>query len=331
MPTVTHRRAMIMGLAAGTLAAQVRHSWAQSVIPGSNSASIVVPFAAGGTTDVVARVVAQILSESTNLAFAIDHRTGAGGDVSAEFVAKAAPDGRTLLLGHVGIAVTNQYIHKYVPYDSVESFAPVALIGEVANVLVVHPALPCRSLREFVEYCAAQGPGKVSYGSTGIDSAGHLAMEYLQSVAGIKLSHVVYHSRSRMTKDLLAGRLLITMDNLPAYLRHIQSGALRALAVSSASRWFTAPDIPTVAEQGYRGFDATLWWYVAAPAGTRLELIRRLSAAIVSGIQSETMARKMREIGVQELPSCPEDLTLHIGVENAKWRKVIAAAKLTPQ
>jgi tripartite-type tricarboxylate transporter receptor subunit TctC len=276
----------------------------------------------------VARVVAQILSEATNLPFAIEHRMGAGGDVSAEFVAKAAPDGRTLLLGHGGIAVTNQYIHRQVPYDSVESFAPVALVGEVANVLVTHPALPCRSLKEFVEHCAAQGPGNVSYGSTGADSAGHLAMQYLQSVAGIKVSPVVYESRSRMTKDLRAGRLRVTMDNLPAYLRHIQSGELRALAVTSARRWFTAPDIPTVAEQGYKGFDATLWWYVAAPAGTRLETIRKLSAAIVSGIQSETMARRMNEIGVQPLPGCPDDLASHMAAENAKWRKVIAAPNL---
>jgi len=331
MPTVIRRRAAIMGLAASTLAAQVRRGWAQSVIPGSNSARIVVPFAAGGTADVVARVVAQILSEATSLPFAIEHRTGAGGDVSAEFVAKAAPDGRTLLLGHGGIAVTNQYVHKEIPYDSVESFAPIALIGEVANVLVIHPALPCRSLKELVDYCAAKGPGNVSYGSTGADSAGHLAMAYLQSVAGIKLSPVVYQSRSHMTNDLLSGRLLITMDNLPAYLRHIQSGALRALAVSSARRWFAAPDIPTVAEQGYRGFDATLWWYVAAPAGTRLELVRKFSAAIVSGIQSDAMARRMREIGVQELPGCLEDLVSHMAAENAKWRKIIVAPSLASQ
>jgi tripartite-type tricarboxylate transporter receptor subunit TctC len=331
MSNAIQRRTAITGLLAGALALPVRYSRAQGVFPGDESARIVVPFAPGGTTDIVAHVVAQILAASTGSPFVVDHRTGADGDVGAEMVARAAPDGRTLLLGHVGIAVTNQYVHKYVPYDSVESFAPVALVGEVANVLMVHPTFPCRSLKELVEHCKAQGPGKVSYGSPAVGSAGHLAMEYLQSLAGIKLAHIAYRSQSRMMKDLLAGRLLVAMDNLPNYLHHLQSGALRALAVSSAKRWFAAPDIPTVAEQGYGDFDATLWWYVAAPAGIRVELVRKLSLAIVRGIRSEAMARKIRDIGVLEHPSCPENLAMYMAAENAKWKKVIAAARLEPQ
>ncbi len=328
MATVIRRRATIAGLAACAFATQTRQGWTQGILPGTSPARMVVPFTAGGTADSIARIVAQILSDETRLPFAIEHRIGGGGDVSAEFVAKAPPDGRTLLMGHGGIAVTNQYVHNDVPYDSIESFAPIGLVAEVANVLVAHPALPCRSLAQFVDHCAAQGRGSVRYGSPGVDTVGHLAMEYLQSLAGIRLSPIVYESRSQMARDLLAGRLSITMDNLPNYRRHIQSGAVRALAVSSARRWFTAPDIPTVAEQGYDGFDATLWWFVAAPAGTRLELVRKLSAAIASGIRSEAIARKLHEIGVQELPSCPDEVVSRMAAENAKWRKMIAATKL---
>ena len=168
-----------------------------------------------------------------------------------------------------------------------KSFAPVALVGEVANVLAVHPSFPAKTLKEFVDYCKAQGPNKVSYGSPAVGGTGHLAMEYLSELAGIKLEHVVYRGSSLVMKDLLAGHILDTMDNLPPYLQHIQSGALRALGVSSAKRWFAAPDVPTIAEQGYPGFDAAPWWYVAAPAGTPAEIVKKLSDEIIKGIKSE--------------------------------------------
>src|SRR5258708_34450684 len=156
--------------------------------------------------------------------------------MSAELVAKAAPDGQVILLGTVGTAVTNQYLYKDISYDCEWSFAPIALIAEVTNVVVVHPSFPASTLREFVEYCKGRGVAKASYGSPGLGGTGHLAMEYLQSQADISLKHVAYNSRSLMIKDLLAGRVLIAMDNVPSYLRHIQSGALRVLAVGSAAR-----------------------------------------------------------------------------------------------
>ena len=166
---------------------------------------------------------------------------------------------------------------------------------------------------------------------TGAGGTGHLAMEYLQGQAGIRLKHVAYDSRSLMIKDLLAGRILITMDNLPPYLRHIQSGVLQALGVSSARQWFAAPDVPSIAEQGYPDFEAALWWYIAAPAGTRLELVKKLSDEIVKGIKSETAIRKIRESGASERPGNTEDLAKHITAERIKWKKVIEAAKLEPQ
>jgi tripartite-type tricarboxylate transporter receptor subunit TctC len=331
MAKVIHRRTVIAaGIAGGVLAAP-RHGWAKGSYPTHKTKRIVVPFAAGGTADCLGRVVAQILTESMSSTFVVENWTGAGGNLSAEIVAKAAPDGQTLLLGTVGTAVTNQYLHKNISYDSEWSFTPVALVAEVTNVVVVHPSFPASTLREFVDYCKGRGLDKVSYGSPGVGGTGHLAMEYLQSQAGIRLRHVAYDSRSLMIKDLLAGHILIAMDNLPPYLRHIQSGALRALGVSSARRWFAAPDVPSIAEQGYPDFDAALWWYIAAPAGTRLEVVKKLSDEIVKGIKSETAIRKIREAGALEHPGNTEDLAMHVTAERIKWRKVIEAAKLEPQ
>jgi tripartite-type tricarboxylate transporter receptor subunit TctC len=334
MAKMIHRRTAIATAIMGTaLAAPVlaRRGWAEDSYRTSKIGRIVVPFAAGGTADCLGRVVAQILAESTSSTFVIENRTGAGGNVSAEIVAKAMPDGRTLLLGTVGTAVTNQYLYKYVPYDSEWSFTPIALVGEVTNVVVVHPTFPAGTLGEFVDFCKGQGSDKVSYGSPAVGGAGHLSMEYLQGHAGIKLKHVAYVSRSRMIKDLLAGHILIAMDNLPPYLRHIQSGVLRALGVSSARRWFAAPDVPSIAEQGYPGFESTLWWYVAAPAGMRIELAKKLSDEIVKGIRSEAATRRIRESGASELPGNTDDLARHIEAERIKWKRVIDAAKLEPQ
>ncbi|MBX9946785.1 MAG: tripartite tricarboxylate transporter substrate binding protein [Reyranella sp.] len=327
---IRRRTAVAAALAAPMLA---RHGWAQSAgaYPGGKTVRIVVPFAAGGTTDILGRIVAQLLTEQMGGTFVVDNKTGAGGNVGAELVAKSPSDGMTLLLGTVGTAVTNQYLYKSMPYDSVKSFAPIALVGEVANGLIVHPSFPAKTLKEFVEYCKAQGPNKVSYGSPAVGGTGHLAMEYLSSLAGIKLEHVVYRGSSLVMKDLLAGHILVTMDNLPPYLQHIQSGALRALGVTSAKRWFAAPDVPTIAEQGYPGFDAAPWWYVAAPAGTPAEIVNRLSVEIVRGLKSEPVIKKIRDAGAAELPGDAEALTRHMVAENAKWKKVIDAAKLEPQ
>ena len=326
---IRRRTAIATAFAAGALAVPMQ-GWTKGSYSTDKANRIIVPFAAGGIADGLGRLVAQILTNSMGSTFIVENWSGAGGNVSAEIVAKARPDGQTLLLGTVGTAVTNQYLYKNISYDSEWSFAPVALVAEVPNVVVVHPTFPANTLEEFVEHCKRQGPDQVSYRSAGTGATGHLAMEYLQSQAGIKLRHVAYGSRSRMSKDLLAGNILVAMDNLPPYLRHVQSGALRALAVSSAKRWFAAPDVPSIAERGYPDFQASLWWYIAAPAGTRLELVRKLSDEIVKGIRSETVIRKIREAGASERPGNTEDLAQHMAAERIKWKKVIEAAKLEP-
>ncbi|MBY0321982.1 MAG: hypothetical protein K2X72_24870 [Reyranella sp.] len=331
MPNAICRRtAIATGLAAGMLAGPTlaRRGWAQRLRPGDRTARLVVPFAAGGTTDCVARTVAEILGEATGWNFATENRLGGNGNVSAELVARAAPDGRTLLLGHIGTGATNQYVYKYLPYDNMESFAPVAMVGSLANVLVVHPTFPCRSIAELVAHCRSLQARKVGYGSPGKGSVGHLTMEYMKGLLDIDLAPLSHRSRSSLTKELLAGNVPVAVDNLPAYLPYIRSGALRALAVSSAGRWFSAPDIPTVAEYGGGAFESTLWWYVAAPAGIRRALLRDLSDAIVTGLTAEPIVCRMRSLGVLETPRCAEELVAYMAAEDVKWKKVIAAARI---
>ena len=327
---IRRRTALALGLAAGAMAAPMLAlpGAAQGLYRPGKTVRMVVPFAAGGTSDLLARVVTQVLAESTATTFVVDNRPGLGGNVGAEIVARAPPDGTTLLLGTLGTAVTNQYLYRELAYDCDESFAPVALVGDVTNVVAVHPTFPARTLKEFVDYCKVQGPNNVTYSSPGIGSAGHLSMEYLQLMAGIKLSHVVYRSRSAMMKAVIAGHVPIAMDNLPPFLQHIQAGMLRPLAVSSSRRWFAAPDVPTVAEQGYPEYDSAHWWYVAAPAGTRLDIVNRLSDEIVKGIACEPVIKKIREAGVTERPGNAGDLARHMAAENKKWKYVIDAAKL---
>ena len=331
MALITRRRAVIAGGAAASLAAPTlaRHGWAQSTYP-NKTIRMVVPFAPAGTTDLLGRVAAQHLTEAWGQQVVVDNKSGAGGNVGAEIVAHAPPDGYTLLLGTVGTAVTNQFLYKNMPYSG-KDFAPVALFGEVANVLAVDPHIPVKTAKDYVEYCKQQGDNKVAFGSPAVGGTGHLAMEYFESLAGFKVEHVVYRGSSLVLKDLLAGHIPSTMDNLPPYLSHIQAGTLKALGVSSAKRWFALPDVPTIAEQGFAGFDAAPWWYVAAPAGTPADIVQKLSDELVKASKSPDVIKKIRDAGAAELGGSSADLAKHMTSEYAKWKKVVEAAKLEPQ
>jgi tripartite-type tricarboxylate transporter receptor subunit TctC len=334
MATITRRGATI-ALAGLCSTAPVplfsRHAFAgDSRLPGK-SQRIIVPFAAGGIADGLGRVVAEILNGSLETRFGVDNRSGRNGTVGAEMAARAPPNGQTLLLGTLGTAITNHYLYKHLEYDSEASFAPVALVAEVANVLLVHPTFPAYTLAEFVDTCKRRGPHRVPYSSPGAGGTGHLFMEYFQSQAGIRLTHIDYGGRSRMIRALLAGQVLVAMDNLPSYLTHIRSGVLRALGVSSAKRCDCAPDVASIAEQGYPGYEATLWWYVAAPAGTRLALVKKLSKEITKGIATEAAVRRIRACGATERPADSDALARHILEERTKWQRVIHSAELAQQ
>ena len=323
MSKITRRTALV-GLVAAPFVARA------DTYP-SKAIRMVVPFAPGGTTDLLGRIAAEHLQNTWGANVVVENKSGAGGNIGADSVAKAAPDGYTLLLGTVGTAVTNQFLYKKMPYDTATAFAPVALFGEVANVLAVHKSLPVATAKEYVEYCKKQGPGKVSFGSPAVGGTGHLAMEYFQALAGFKVEHVVYRGSSLVLQDLLAGNIPSTMDNLPPYLPHINTGALKALGVSSSKRWFALPNVPTIAEQGFDGFDAAPWWYVAAPAGTPREIVQKLSVELVKGGKSEAVIKKIRDAGASELIGTDQQLAEHIKKETVKWKKVVEAAGLKPQ
>jgi tripartite-type tricarboxylate transporter receptor subunit TctC len=322
------RRTALAGLAAAPLVAPAitrADTWPGKPI------RMIVPFAPGGTTDLLGRIAAEHLQNAWNAKVVVENKSGAGGNIGAQAVATAPPDGYTLLLGTVGTAVTNQFLYKSMPYDTATAFAPVALFGEVANVLAVTKNLPVSTAKEYVEYCKKQGPGKVSFGSPAVGGTGHLAMEYFQSLAGFKVEHVVYRGSSLVLQDLLAGNIPSTMDNLPPYLPHINTGTLKALGVSSSKRWFALPDVPTIAEQGFDGFDAAPWWYVATPAGTPKEIVQKLSDELVKGGKLPATIKKIRDAGAAELVGSSDALAAHIKKETVKWKKVVDAAGLKPQ
>ncbi len=291
---------------------------------------IIVAFAPGGATDILGRIVADHLSKAWNTQVIVDNKTGAGGNLGSDLVAKSPPDGYTLLLGTVGSAVTNQFLYKNMPFDTATAFTNVALVGEVANVLAVHPSVPAKTLQEFIALAKSK-PGQINYGSPAIGGTGHLAMEYLQSLTGMKVEHIVYRGSSLVLQDLLAGNIPSTMDNLPAYIPHINTGKLRALGVSSAKRWFAMPDVPTIAEQGVPGYDAAPWWYVSGPAGLPAEITRKLSDEIVKGVSSPEVAQRIKDAGCSPIIGGSDALTKQIASETVKWKKVVDAAGLKPQ
>jgi tripartite-type tricarboxylate transporter receptor subunit TctC len=327
----TIKRRAVIAAGAGLLAAPalVRGSLAQGAYP-DKQIKIIVAFAPGGATDILARIVADHLSKAWNTQVIVDNKAGAGGNLGSDLVAKAAPDGYTLLLGTVGSAVTNQFLYKTMPFDTATAFTNIALVGEVANVLAVHPGVEAKNLQEYIALAKAK-PGQMNYGSPAIGGTGHLAMEYLQARTGMKLEHIVYRGSSLVLQDLLAGSIPSTMDNLPAYIPHIKTGKVRALGVSTAKRWFAMPDIPTIAEQGVEGYDAAPWWYVSGPAGLPADIVKKLSDEIVKGVGSPDVEKRIKDAGLAPIIGGSEALTKHIASETVKWKKVADAAGLKPQ
>jgi tripartite-type tricarboxylate transporter receptor subunit TctC len=288
----------------------------------------VVPFAPGGTTDILARLVGQKLSELYGQQFVIENRAGAGGNIGAEIVAKSAPDGYTILMGTPGTQAINQYVYRAMPYDTVKDFAPVSLVALVANVLAVNPSVPAKDLRELIALAKRQ-PGTLNFATPGNGTTGHLSTELLKTMAGINLVHVPYRGSGPALQDLLAGQVQMTIDNIPSALPHIQAGALRALAVTSSQRWFALPNVPTMAEAGVPGYEATSWFVVMAPAQTPPAIVNKLSADIDAQLKTEDMRKRFRDVGAEPVGGTPAALGSFITAEQAKWKEVVAAAKIS--
>jgi tripartite-type tricarboxylate transporter receptor subunit TctC len=283
---------------------------------------MVVPLSPGGFADVPARMLAHRLSTALGKQVFVENRPGAGGTIGADFVAKSAPDGHTLLLLATP-HVISAHLYRTLPYDSLKDFAPVALIASGPYALVVNPQqLPVTSVRELVD--AARGrPGKIDFASSGNGSAQHLVGALFNSMAGVELNHVPYKGSGPAMQDLIGGQVQVSFAGIPNILSHVKAGRLRALAVTTPVRWSELPDVPTLAEAGIPGYEATLWLSLAAPAGTPAEIIQRLYSEIGKALQEPELRQNFRSTGAEATILGPRALGDFIRAEYEKWGRVV--------
>jgi len=293
----------------------------------SRPVRMIVPFASGGGSDTVARVISQALSASLGQGFVVENRTGAGGAIGADAVAKSAPDGYTLLLGSTSEIVHLVNVSTKVPYDPIKDFAPVGLVGSVPMALTVSEALPVSSVQDLVKLAKAQ-PGKLSFGSGGTGTTTHLAVELFAATMGIKMTHVPYKGSGAIIPDLLNGNLQLGMPLLPAILPQASSGKVKILAVSTARRAPSLPNTPTLQEAGVKGYDTTLWTGILAPAGTPREIVMKLNAAIVKALHDPAVKERFLSDGAETVGGTPEEFAALIGAELKKWGRVIKEAHI---
>jgi tripartite-type tricarboxylate transporter receptor subunit TctC len=286
--------------------------------------TLVVPFAAGGSTDVVARLVAQEMAKDLGQQVVVENVAGAGGSLGAGRVARAEPDGHTILMGTVATHALNPLILASKPYDPQTDFAPVSLLAVVPNVLVVNPALPATTVGELVAMLKAE-PGKHEYASSGVGTPLHLSGELFKAMAGVDMTHVPYKGSGPALTDLLGNQVSIMFDNLPSSSGHIASGSLRALAVTTATRAPSLPDTPTVAET-LPGYETYTWNALFAPAGTPEDAVARLNAAAVKALAEPAVLAKLAEFSASPVGSTPAALAAHVAAEMAKWGPIVAAA-----
>ncbi|MGG7577773.1 Bug family tripartite tricarboxylate transporter substrate binding protein [Rhizobium sp. Nf11,1] len=289
--------------------------------------TMVVPFAAGGSTDVVARIVAQKMSEDLGQQVIVQNVAGAGGNLGAGNVARAEPDGYTILMGTVATHALNPLILKSTPYDPEKDFAPVSLLVVVPNVLVVNPELPAKTVQELVALLKAE-PDKYSYASSGNGTPLHLSGELFKSMAGVSMQHIPYKGAGPALNDVIGNQVPIMFDNLPSSSSHIKAGTLRALAVTTAERAPSFPDVPTIAESGIPGYETYTWNALFAPANTPGEVVTRLNASANKALKDPAVAERMKEFSATIVGSTPEELAAHVKAELAKWGPVVKGANI---
>lgn len=292
----------------------------------SKPITLVVPFAPGGPTDQMARSLAMALRDSLGQPVVVDNRAGAGGNVGAELVARARPDGHTLLFGTSGPLAINGLLYDAIRYDPVKSFSPIILLGHLPNVLAVHPDVPAKTVPELIAHARAN-PGKLNYASSGNGASSHLAGAMFNMRAGTDVQHVPYRGTGPALNDLLAGQVTMTFTDVLTVLPHAQSGRVRVLGVTTAERSRAMPDVPTLAEQGVKDFDASVFFGIVAPAGTPEAVVQRLEKAFVDLLQQEGVRQNLTRQGL-ELPKdpTPARLSAYMQQEHDKWREVIAAS-----
>lgn len=310
--------AAALGVAMSPAAAQ---SWPTRPI------RFVVPFAPGGTSEIVARAVSAELTKQLGQSVFVENKPGGAGTVAMSEVAKAAPDGHTIILGHVGTLAVNPYMLNNQPYDVNRDFMPVTLLAKVPNVFVVHADVPARNFREFVAYAKAN-PGKLNYGSAGNASAGHLAMEYLKLVTGVYITHIPYRGTGPQLTDLLAGRTQASSAGLPALNAHIKSGKLRAIAVGTQQRISQLPDVPTVAEMGFKDFETSQWYGILAPAGTPADIVRRLQEESLRALRSSAVTERFANDNAVGGGGPSSEFAAFIAREQRIWSDIVKRAQI---
>lgn len=325
-PMLTRRQLLQSGSALG-LATALPHLHAQGSWP-SKSVRFVVPFAPGGSSEIVARSTAAELSKTLGQSVYVENKPGAAGNIAMQEVARA-DDQHTVILGHIGTLAVNPYIFPKLPYDPNKDFQPVSLLAKVPSLYVVHPDVPVKNLKEFVAYVRAN-PGKFSYGSAGNGSAGHLAFEYLKMTANLFMLHVPYKGTGPMMTDLLSGRLDAASVGASALLPFIKSGKVRCIATGSTKRLAQLPDVPTVAEQGFPGFEMTQWYGMLAPASMQAPHVERLAAECKKAVQAPDALKRLQGDAADPMGGSPAEFAKFIATEQARWKQVLQRAQVKP-
>ncbi|HQY28038.1 MAG TPA: tripartite tricarboxylate transporter substrate binding protein [Burkholderiaceae bacterium] len=321
------RRRFALGAAAATGAAMLPvmpGAFAQQGWP-SKPIRFVVPFPAGGTTDILGRIVAAELNKAWGAQTVVENRGGAGGNIGAEAVARSAPDGYTMLVCTVGTHGINKSLYSKLPFDPVKDFTPVTLLALVPNVIVVHPSVKAGTVKELIALLKAN-PGKLDYASSGNGTSIHLSAELFKSMTGTYMTHIPYRGSAPAIADLLAGQVQLMFDNLPSAMPHIRAGKLRALAVTSAKRAAALPDVPTVAEAGVPGYEASSWFGLVAPAGTPKEIAEKTQQAIAKAWTTPEVREKLLGQGADPVANSPGEFAKYIDAEIAKWARVVKAS-----
>ena len=322
-----NRRNLIKTGAAVASALWLPQSHAQAAWP-SKPLRLVVPFAPGGSSEIVARAVASEMAKSIGQNVFVENKPGAAGNIAMQEVANSTDD-HTLILGHIGTLAVNPYIFPKLPYDANKDFVPLTLVSKVPSLYVVHPDLPVKNLKEFVAYAKSK-PGQLNYGSAGNGSAGHLAFEYLKMVSETFMVHVPYRGTGPMLTDLMGGRLQAASVGAPALLAFIKSGKLRCIATGTAQRLPQLPDVPTVAEQGFKGFEMTQWYGLMAPSKWPKANLARLEAEAIRASRSDQVKEKLGQESALAVGSTGAEFDAFIKSEQARWKSVIVRAQIKP-
>ncbi len=294
----------------------------------TRSVRLVVPFAPGGSSEIVARATALELTKTLGQTVYVENKPGGSGNIAMSEVARAE-DQHTLVLGHIGTLAVNPYMYDKLPYDPIKDFKPITLLAKVPSLYVVHPDLPVRNLKEFIALVKSK-PGRLSYGSAGNGSAGHLAMEYLKMVADLFILHVPYRGTGPQLTDLLAGRLEAASVGAPAIMQFIKAGKLRCIATGSKERLPQLPDVPTVAEQGFPGFEMTQWYGLCAPANLAPAAAEKLAAESAKAIKSGSSRERLSHDAAEAVGNTPAQFAAFIAQEQQRWKAVVHRAKIRP-